>query len=494
MRLSHKVGKNTLLLSVGYLLGRLLAFLVFRRLTHLEGTEGAGVWGVAVELTGILVVVAGFGLDSLITREIIKTPGQRASLFFASLRLRLMTGALGYLGLLVFVHFAGYDSLTQKAVLIMALGVFLEIWAMAADSVFQAREKVQLQTMSQILAALLYFSLAWFWLDQGWGLMGIVWASLASRGLRLGVVLVLVFPLLRSPQSTPKAPSVSLRWLARLALPVFIASTIGILAFKIDTIMVMSFLGKAETGVYTAGRRLLDLTILVPHLFALAVFPSLQRRRQEAGPNLDSLQPMAVKTLRWVLLAAIPLAAGAILAAEPMIHLLISGQGFAESIPVLRIVMLGLPLISASFVGNRLLLTLGAESRLVWISSAALLVNVGLNIALLPILGARGAAISSVLSLLAAWLVYWRVLTLAGLHLQFIRSMLLALVATLCSWLPAMLILRSIFPQWGLQWYCAPANNLVALGWTALLVGLFYGVFIFFFGGFRHRDQKIQSG
>ena len=78
MRLSHTVGKNTLLLSVGYLLGRLLAFLVFRRLTHLEGTEGAGVWGVAVELTGILVVVAGFGLDSLITREIIKTPGQRA--------------------------------------------------------------------------------------------------------------------------------------------------------------------------------------------------------------------------------------------------------------------------------------------------------------------------------------------------------------------------------------------------------------------------------
>lgn len=459
-------------------MGRLLAFLVFRRLTHLEGTEGAGVWAVAVELTGILVVVGSFGLDNLITREIIKAPAQRASLFLTTLRLRLLTGVVGYLILLIFVHLAGYDQIIQQAVLVMALGVFLEIWAMTGDSVFQAREKVEFQMVSQILAALIYFALAWFWLDRGWGLMGIVWASLASRGLRLGVVLAFVLPLLKSAHREDENIPTPMLWLMRLGLPVFIASTIGILAFKIDTLMVMAFLGKGETGVYTAGRRLMDLMILVPHLFALAVFPSLQQRHQDSGSNLAALQPLAAKALQWVLWASIPLTVGAILAAEPLVHLLNSGQEFSGSILVLRIVMLGLPLISASFVGHRLLLTLGRESRLVWVSSAALLVNVGLNVILLPILGARGAAISSVVSLLVAWCVYWRILFRAGLRLDFLKSSALGLAATTASWLLAVVILRASFPHWGLQWYAAPPNSFPALVWTALLVGIFYGAMV----------------
>jgi O-antigen/teichoic acid export membrane protein len=487
--LKSQVGKNSLLLSAGYLLGRLLAFLVFRHLTHLEGSAGAGIWGVAVEITAILIVVAGFGMDSLITREVIKTPENRRQLFLSSLRLRLVTGTISFLVLLLFLRFSGYDEATRQAVLIMSSGLFFETWAMAGDSVFQARERVQLQTLSQVAAALVYFTLAWIWLGQGHGVLGIVWASLASRVLRFLLVVLLVTPLLRHREDESSGTPVPIRWLVAMAWPLFLSSAIGILAFKIDTLMVMAFLGKFETGVYTAGRRLLDLMILAPHLFAVAVFPSLQRCREDGGSDLASLQRATRKAMGWVMLAAVPLAAGGILAAEPLIGLLISRTGFSGSISILRTVMLGLPLISATFVGNRLLLALGLENRLVWVALAALVVNVSGNLVLLPLFGTIGAAVASVCSLLVAWLVYLKILHAAGLRTGFLAGLFRPTAYTAVSWFAAVGLLKGLFPHWGLEWWRVPVLGAAPFLVTGSLVAAFYLILVFLVpvraGGFR---------
>ena len=185
MKASRFVVKNTALLSIGLFTGRLLGFFIYRRLTGLEGAAGTGIWAAAADITSIFIVISNFGLGALITREIVKTRERTADLFLAALRIRLTLGLVAYGLIVVYVNATGFAPLVREAVLVMALGVILESAAMACDSVLQAHEKVQVQTYSQLLSAVVYFGLAWLWLDQGYGVMGLLWANGASRGARL---------------------------------------------------------------------------------------------------------------------------------------------------------------------------------------------------------------------------------------------------------------------------------------------------------------------
>lgn len=440
--------RNTVWLTAGTLLGRALAFLVFRHFTRLAAPEAVGVWGVAVELSSILVVAASFGLDNLLTREALRRPTACRALFFTSLRLRLLAGVVAFGGLLVFLALSGYDDLTRRAVLTMALGLFFEVCAMSGDSLFQARDRIPYQAATQVIASVLYFLLAWYWIDTGYGVMGIVAAHLLSRVLRLVLVGIGVAPLIpRNGQGGP-----GLQELARLAWPLFLAGILGILAFKIDTLVVMGVAGKASAGIYTAARRVLDLMALTPFLFTVAVYPALQRAHQRDPDSLAPLQEAAPRALAWVLTAAVPLAAGGILAARPILAFLVTDRGFEQAPPVLRLLMLCLPLLAANQVSNRLVLALGKERRLILISAAGLLATLVLNAILVPQWGARGAALALVGTLLTVQIIYISILRGVGLRLGWFRALGAPLLRTLLAWSGAWILVRLFRPAWPVTW------------------------------------------
>ena len=86
-----------------------------------------------------------------------------------------------------------YADLARTAALLTAIAIFIESTSMACDSILQAHEKVQYQSLGQIVSAVVYFVLGWIWLEAGYGLMGVIWANLVSRVVRLLVMAPLMF-------------------------------------------------------------------------------------------------------------------------------------------------------------------------------------------------------------------------------------------------------------------------------------------------------------
>ena len=72
---SRSIAKNTMLLTLGLLSGRVLGVFLIRKMAPILGTEGMGIWGAAIDISAILQVVANFGLGTLLTREITRRPG-----------------------------------------------------------------------------------------------------------------------------------------------------------------------------------------------------------------------------------------------------------------------------------------------------------------------------------------------------------------------------------------------------------------------------------
>ncbi|MBK6900385.1 MAG: flippase [bacterium] len=496
MRASRYVAKNAFLMTVGLFAGRILAFLIFRRMTGTVGVEGMGVWGLSVDLTSIILTVSTFGLTTLITREIIKDHADTWPIFWAAFRIRLLLGFATYALLAAYVFATGYDGATRAAVMLMAVGVLLESTGLACDSVLQAHEKVEHSTWSQLVSAAVYFALAWWWLDAGFGVMGVVWANVVSRAARLVIVLPLMVRVAGSWRGAASARRVGLRWMLRLGLPLFMATTFGIISYKIDTVIIMEMLGKLAAGVYTIGHRPLDLLLIVPYLFAAALFPSLMRyREQERDGETGHVERMGERALRYQHLVVFPLTLFCTLAAAPLIRLATSGDAdLSASVTVFRVAIWGVPVQAASIVFNRLLMTAGQERTFMRIALASMTTNIGLNLLVVPVLGSPGAAGVTVLSLGVGLVMHRVYLRRAGIVMPVRRALVDGSAAMLLAWAAAVLLGKLAAPGWGVSWFALPTIGIWPFAAMTALAGVLYVVALVGLRVVGRDDLRLVAG
>ncbi len=467
MNSPRTVARNTLFLTVGLFSGRLLAVFVFRKMAGTLGASGFGVTTLAIDVSAILLLVANFGLGTLITREIAGARVMTLPVMWAALRIRLGMGLVCYAALLVYAWGSGFGALQRDALLVMGLAVFIEASAMACDAVLQAHEMVECQMWGQIASAVAYFALAIWWLDAGFGVMGVVWANVAGRVVRLLVMVPLMLartgPWIMRPAGVERPPSATLKGLARLGWPFFLSTTFGILYYKIDMPILRAFRDETAVGVYGLGHRALDILAMAPGLFATALFPTMVRIAQGDRAGFER---MSERALRYLHLLALPLTLLFTLVAGPVTMWLAEGEtGFVDSVIVFRIVVWGLPFLAAANILNRMLITAGRERDFVPIALVSLALNLALNVLLIPRWGYFGCSVAAVATQAASAALHWHYVRRAGLHLPVARSLVNATAALAAAWLAAAALARLAAPGWGTTWTALP----IAAGWTPTL-------------------------
>lgn len=444
---SRSIAKNTMLLTVGLLSGRVLGVFLIRKMAPILGTDGMGIWGAAIDISAILQVVANFGLGTLLTREITRARGMTLPLLWNTLLIRTGIGALCYLFLLGYVNLSGFEPLARSATLVIGLAIFIESAAMACDAVLQAHEKIHYQTLGQIVSAVAYVVLGWIWLDMGYGLMGVIWANLVSRVVRLGIMAPLMFrhtgPWRRLDPDG--APVPGLVWMLNLGWPLFLSTTFGIIYNKVDTVMLKEMVGDSAAGVYVLGHRALDMMIVLPGLFGTALFPIMARYGLVTASDAVRL---GERSLRYMMAVMVPLTLFLAFVAGPIIRWFDPSPGFADSVPVLMIVIWGLPLQAANTIFNRLLITAEREKAFVSIGLSCMLVNVVLNSLLIPRYGYFGASAATIVSMTLSFLLHIRNLRRSAFLPPLGRSLLGPAAGTAIAWLVVAVAVNWLIPAW----------------------------------------------
>lgn len=466
MTSTRTVARNTLYLTIGLFTGRILSVFVYRKMAHALGAGGYGIATLAIDVSAILLIVANYGLGTLITREVAREHKLTLPVMWAALKIRLALALLCFGGLWIYAAASGFETLQRNALYIMGLGVFLEASAMACDAVLQAHDRVISQMWGQIASAVAYFVLASWWLDKGYGVMGIMWANVVSRAVRLGVMAPLMIagtgPWVLNPPEREGAKAAYAKGLLSLGWPIFLASTFGILYYKIDTPLLRAFRNEEAVGVYTLGHRALDYLAYLPGLFATALFPTLLRAAKDEG----GLERVSERALRYLHLIVMPMTLLFTLAAEPVTMWLAKGEtGFVDSIVVFRIVVWGMPFLAATNVLNRMLYTAGRERSFIAIALGALGFNLAVNLAVIPKYGYFGASVAVVASQAVSTLLHWIYIRRAGLHLPVARSIFNATAALLLAWGAASGAAQLLAPRWGTSWVALPTHH----GWVPAL-------------------------
>jgi O-antigen/teichoic acid export membrane protein len=163
----------------------------------------------------------------------------------------------------------------------------------------------------------------------------------------------------------------------------------AILIFRLDLLIVNHFRGAAEAGVYAVASQVANLLTMLPGVIAMLLFPRVASAQDPRGE-------FAIQVTRHVTFVMLIMCGAA--AAGAFLLPLIYGARFADATIQLLILLPGVCLIGIEsvlvqhFAGTGLPLAI----PIFWLITLA--VSLGSNLALVPVFGARGAAVTSTIS------------------------------------------------------------------------------------------------
>lgn len=381
---SHErtVGRNFFALGAGEAIARLIAFGATVYLARTLGPGAYGVIGLALAILLYFNYLADCGIETLGVREIAAEPGRAATLAPAILSLRLLVALL----IVLIVMAGGLLLLPQPDGAILAvysltlLGVaantrWIHLGLEDASKVAVARI-VGESTMVVLVVLLVRTAgdLARVPLAQFCGdllAMTLLALALRKRGIRLRLTW----------DRAAAAP------VFRRAWPLVMHALLGLMIYNSDLIFLRSFRTAAEVGYYVAAYTLISFLLNLGIAYSQSLLPTLTRLAVEP----ERQQSLYQNAMAQVFAASLPVAIGGYLLAPGIIRV-VFGPGYEPAVIALQILIWSIPVAFYRNVPQMGLISAGRQDRVLRITFTSAMLNLLLNILVIPRYGMAGAA------------------------------------------------------------------------------------------------------
>ena len=342
------------------------------------GAEQFGLFNYLFAFTAVSGIFADFGLDVLLTRHIAKDGCRIPSTLFP-IKFAVTTF------MLLSCFFVGMKlGLPMAALALMLAGVCLLSWTTFLNAFFRGIERLDLEAKIGFLQKMFFVggSLCGvlFWDGH------IVWVAssyLASHAMALIITAWFSFSV---SQKLSPGKSLNIGQLIPEVWPLWTIALLTMLSVRLDILLLEWLSGKMAVGLYAASSRLMDGLIVMGTAYMAALFPRLVAIHNK---KIVPRQILSRSVLLLVLAGGLVGMVGSYF--SPWFMPRLYGQGFMESIKVFKYLVLALPMV---FVVELLGQNLIAESRqriYAYLLTGGVIVNILINIWLIPAWGAQGA-------------------------------------------------------------------------------------------------------
>jgi O-antigen/teichoic acid export membrane protein len=182
--------------------------------------------------------------------------------------------------------------------------------------------------------------------------------------------------------------------LARIAIPLGLASVLITIYYQIDSVLLLQLRGADEAGVYGAAYRFLTPLIFVPAAVMSSFFPVMSAVHRSDPARVRRLVQICAD---YMAIVSLPILAVTVALSGPIVDALYGSQ-FARSAGVLPILMIAFVSICFGTLAGFLAPLLDLHWRLAIYSAIGAVANVILNLLLIPKYGAHGSAWATVVT------------------------------------------------------------------------------------------------
>ncbi len=382
----RRVAKNSLAPIVLNLLNRGVIDMAFAALmARILGPVGNGRYATAANVYLLFDVLANFGLDVYLMREVARDRERTWTLFLNStvLRLLLFVSAIpllaGFLG--------GWQALgspltadTVWTALLLYLGLLPGSVAYGLAALFRGCEKHEIPAAIQTVTTITKVTLGVLVLTGGWGIMGLGVSAIVTNTVTLVVLAVLarrmIWPTVRVERGT-------LAWPLQRAMlveswPLMASILLQSLFPSVNVLLLQRLQTDAAVGWYDAGRKWVDALNIVPSFFTLAVFPVMSRQAAQDRSGLQRSYHLSVKLLTML---ALPAAVLTTIAAPTLVGLLSGASFLPYGAQVLQLLIWSIAFGWLNSLSNYVLIALNRQRYVLLVSAARVVFAVVANLA-----------------------------------------------------------------------------------------------------------------
>lgn len=387
---------NTSWMFAEYALKIISAIFVGIYVARYLGPERFGVLSYAIAVVSIFMALSRLGMESILVREIVNHPIEKQQYMGTAFSLMLIAAIIG-VGLVTgIISMFENDFQTKLYVWIISIGLLFQTF-LVVDYAFQAQVQAKFSSIAKsialafsaiikiylvlIQADLLLFAVAYV-LDQALiaSFLIVMYIKKQQPSFLFILNIQLIKPLLKS------------------AWPIVLSALGGILYMRVDQVMIKNLLDAEQLGIYAAATKIYEGWIIIPYVLSISLLPAILKLKSGSPVEYEKNLIRLFALVFWV---GVIVAIITTLFADLIIKCTF-GAAYSDSVTVLIIVMWTAAFTAIGSVTARYLTIENMEKKIAFRTTVALVINVALNIILIPIYGIEGAAIATLVCIVTA--------------------------------------------------------------------------------------------
>lgn len=387
------VAKNTIWLTISQIGGRIVRSAIIVYAARVLGTAEYGLFSYAITLAGLMNTLMDPGVNSVLLREIAKSPEEaRRKIFSTALAIKVMlvllgTGIVIYLGP-YFSILPGAKDLLPITGLILSFDTLREFFLSLVRGMEQMEwdAAIALLTNVAIVTCGFKFILA----DPTAKSLVLGYAVGTGIGVIAAIVVLRRFlePVVKEFAFGLIAPILKSAW------PFAVTGALGILFTNTDILIISWMKTASDVGIYSAAIRLIQVIYLLPNIVQLTTLPVFSRL---AKPENQEFRQALEQTISILFLASIPMAIGGVILGT-QIMTLVFGPAFASGGLAFEILIATIVIAFPGSIIVNAIFAYGHQRSLIIASALGGISNVLFDLLLIPRWGIAGSAVATLLA------------------------------------------------------------------------------------------------
>lgn len=396
----QKIKKDLLLALSSQFFYKIIGYVILAILTRHLAKEEMGKFFLAASVSTFFALITQLGMGNYLIREVAGKPKEALHYFSEVISIRLPLFAIYFILLNGFMLIIKPDL--AKFVLLTSIYVIFEECYSSFGCLFLGLKRVAYNVISGVSTKLLLVGIIFVVVTLKGGLTEVISCYILANLLLVSIAFVI---------SWRKIGMLRINWnyasarkVLSVSFPFFILTVLGLIHFKVDTLMLGFLKSYSEVATYESGYRLLEASGFAIRPIGMIFFPIFtEMATRQDWPQITKLLRKMLFTFGGIggcITLVVVMTASLIIPA-------VFGSKYYDTIPVLRVLYLSVPMLYIASVSSQLAKSIRLEKKIIKIMSICVIINITLNGIIIPQWGALGAAWTTFVSetVLAIWLI-----------------------------------------------------------------------------------------
>lgn len=375
------------------------SFLTVAIVARYLGPENLGKLDYAQSFVAIISVFASLGIDQILYRDLISHPERENLLLGTAIFSKLFFGTIAFFLSITISYIIGNDLILTILIGLCAT-TFIISPIGTIGILFNAHVKTKYNAQVSIFLAFFIPALK----------ISIVFLD---KGIIFFAATILIEALISMLWSlyiyTTHFHNNPLLWrfdwgifqeLMRNSWPLLLAGFSGYIYAKIDQVLILHYMDSATVGIYGVAVKLTQIWAFLPGLIITSLFPAIiNARNNNFVLYANRFKKLSLISILATIIIAVPLYVFA-----PFIIKIIFGEAFMAASPVLRIYLWTSIAITLVVLSQHYLIAEKLNRIFLYTSIIGAVINILLNIILIPAFGAKGSAVGTLISYISVFI------------------------------------------------------------------------------------------